>query len=149
MIVRDMKDGDTDTVFSITSRSLDQYYDPSVFFYFRSQWASGQLVACDFSGRPVGFLTSTRLTGDSVRIMMFAVDPIYRSKGIGQSILNEFRRRAMMIGARNIVLEVRITNERARKFYRRNGFMETDILNNYYSDGGQGVRMVAPVFNCQ
>ena len=42
-------------------------------------------------------------------------------------------------------LEVRTSNESARRFYRRNGFMETDILRGFYRDGGDGVRMVAPV----
>ena len=51
----------------------------------------------------------------------------------------------MMEGNISVVLEVRTTNEDARRFYRRNGFMETDILRNYYRDGGDGVRMSAPV----
>ena len=143
--IRGFRDADSDAVYDITLRSLDEYFDPNVFSYFRTQWRTGQLVACDVTGRIVGFLTSTKLEGRKARIMMFAVDPEHRNMGIGRQLLDAFRMRALMEGYISIVLEVRTSNESARRFYRRNGFTETDILMKYYRDGGDGVRMVAPV----
>lgn len=145
VMIRDMSESDLESVYAIASESLDQYYDPSVFYYFRTAWPAGQLVACDPAGRVIGFLTSSRAEGYSARIMMFAVSGMYRSRGTGSMLLNEFRRRCMMSGVRTMLLEVRTSNAAARRFYRRNGFMETEILNEYYTDGGQGLRMVAPV----
>ena len=51
----------------------------------------------------------------------------------------------MMEGNISMTLEVRTTNTEARNFYKRNGFVETDILPHYYRDGGDGVRMTAQV----
>ena len=65
--------------------------------------------------------------------------------GIGRQLLDAFRMRAMMEGQVYITLEVRTSNEAARRFYRKNGFLESDILIGYYRDGGDGVRMTAPV----
>ena len=143
--IREFREGDTDALYDIALRSFDEYFEPSVFSYFRTQWRTGQLVACDVTGRPVGFIAGTRLESRKVRIMLFGVLPEYRNMGVGRQLLDAFRLRAMMEGNISIILEVRTTNEGARRFYRRNGFMETDILTHYYRDGGDGVRMAAPV----
>ena len=45
-------EGDTDALYDIALRSFDEYFDPSVFNYFRTQWRTGQLVACDVTGKP-------------------------------------------------------------------------------------------------
>ena len=143
--IRDFREGDTDALYDIALRSFDEYFDPSVFAYFRTQWRTGQLVACDVTGRPVGFIAGTRIESRKVRIMLFGVLPEYRNKGVGKQLLDAFRMRAMMEGYISIVLEVRTSNIGARRFYLRNGFRETDILMQYYRDGGDGVRMAAPV----
>ncbi len=143
--IREYREGDDDALYAITLQSFDEYFDPSVFSYFRTQWRAGQLVACDVTGRPVGFISATRLEGRKVRIMLFGVLPQYRNMGIGKQLLDMFRMRAMLEGFVSMTLEVRTSNEAARRFYRRNGFMETDILRQFYRDGGDGVRMVAPV----
>ncbi len=143
--IREFRESDTDALYDIALSSFDEYFDKAVFNYFRTQWHSGQLVACDVTGRIVGFISSTRLEGRKVRIMLFGVLSEYRGKGIGKQLLDAFRMKAMMEGQVSMTLEVRTTNEDARRFYRKNGFFETDILKHYYRDGGDGVRMTAPV----
>lgn len=143
--IREYRDSDAEVLYNIALQSFDEYFDPSVFSYFRTQWRSGQLVACDLAGNPIGFISSTRLGGRKLRIMLFGVLPGYRNMGVGKQLLDSLRIKALMEGMISITLEVRTSNEDARRFYRRNGFMETDILRQYYRDGGDGVRMVAPV----
>ena len=147
--IREYRESDLDRVYDITMKSFDEYFDPSVFNYFRTQWRTGQLVACDITDRPIGFISATKLEGRRARITLFGILPEYRNMGIGKQLLDVFRMNAMMEGYVSIVLEVRTTNEIARRFYRHNGFMETDILRGYYQDGGDGIRMVAPVQNNQ
>ena len=143
--IRDFMEGDTDALYDIALRSFDEYFDPSVFNYFRTQWRTGQLVACDVTGKPVGFIAGTRVESRKVRIMLLGVLPEYRNRGIGKQLLDAFRMRAMLEGYISIILEVRTSNIEARRFYLRNGFRETDILLRYYRDGGDGVRMAVPV----
>ena len=147
--IRGFMKGDADVLYDIALRSFDEFYEPSVFSYYDTQWHNGQLVACDITGRPIGFITSDRLGSRKVRILLFGVLPEYRNKGVGRQLLDAFRMRAMMEGYISITLEVRTSNRSARRFYMRNGFMETDILPRYYRDGGDGVRMSAPVQNNQ
>jgi ribosomal protein S18 acetylase RimI-like enzyme len=102
-------------------------------------------VACDFAGRPIGFISAAKKTERQVRIMLFAVSPQYRDRGVGAQLLTALRMRAGMEGLTSITLEVRMTNIGARKFYRKHGLMETVVLPAYYQDGGEGVRMDGPV----
>ena len=147
--IRGYMKGDSDDLFNIAVNSFDEFFDPSIFSYYDNQWHNGQLVACDITGKPIGFITSDRVGSRKVRILLFGVLPEYRNNGVGKQLLNAFRMRAMMEGYISITLEVRTSNQSARRFYRRNGFVETDILPHYYRDGGDGVRMSAPVQNNQ
>ena len=147
--IRGFMIGDSDELFNIALRSFDEYFEPSVFSYYDTQWHNGQLVACDITGKPIGFITSERMGSRKVRILLFGVLPEYRNMGIGRQLLDAFRMRAMLEGNISISLEVRTSNQSARRFYKRNGFIETDILPRYYRDGGDGVRMTAAVQNNQ
>ncbi len=145
MTVREFRPEDADKLYSILLSSFDEFFRPEVFYHFSSLWPQGQLVACDIIGEPIGFLFSTR-TGDNLgRIMLFAVSPQYRSRGIGQELLNRFRLVCMMTGIHGMTLEVKPTNTRAIKFYRRNGFRETEVLYSFYQDGESAMRMNGPV----
>ena len=149
MMIREFRPEDADQLYSIMLTSFDEYYRHEVLFQFYSMWPRGQLVACDVLGTPIAFLFSTRVDNNTVRIMLFAVSQEYRNRGIGQEILNRFRMISMMSGVRNIILEVRDNNEAAKRFYRRNGFKEAGIIQNFYQDGGNGIRMEGSVqLNC-
>ena len=145
MIIREFRIEDSEELYEMSMESFDEYYRPEVFYSFFLQWPAGQLVACDFAGKPVGFISAAKLFDGRARILLFAVRPEYRKKGIGYRLLAAFRMKAMMEGIRSITLEVRPVNESARKFYKKNGFMETEVLPNYYQDGGDGIRMDGPV----
>ena len=141
MMIREYDHRDSSRLYEISCSSLDQTYNEEMFSYFHMQWPRGQIVACDYSGRPMGFISSSKIDMSHVRIMMFAVDPGRRSSGIGSRLLAELKHIAMMNGIAHVSLEVRLSNLRAINFYRRHGFVPTETLNNYYTDGGDAVKM--------
>lgn len=145
MMIREFRPDDADRIYSIMLSSFNEFYRREVLFHFYSMWPQGQIVACDVFGNPVAFLFSTRVDQNTARIMLFAVSPEHRNKGIGQEVLNRFRLVSMMSGVRDIVLEVRENNDAAKRFYRRNGFRETGVIQNFYQDGGNGIRMEGSV----
>ena len=63
-----------------------------------------------FAGRP------------TVNVHDLAVDPDYRSRGIGSALLADLERRARERGCCRITLEVHDTNEAAKRLYSRSGF---------------------------
>lgn len=74
------------------------------------------------------------LTLREAHLTTLAVHPEYRSRGVGTYLLNYFQMLASIKGASLMTLEVRISNERAQRFYSRNGFSIRAIHPNYYSD---------------
>ena len=141
MIVREYEPRDSERVYDILCSSLDETYRQETFSYFHMQWPKGQLVICDLSGMPMGFISSLRADLAHARIMMFAVDPGHRSMGLGSRLIMRFKQATMMSGINRISLEVRPSNTRAMSFYKRHGFAPTEVLRNYYNDGGDAVRM--------
>lgn len=146
MEIRKMRAEDSGGVYSLMCESLDSYFAPSVVEYFLMQWPSGQIVAADSAGTPIGYIAGSRLFDSRVSVALFCVKREYRRRGIGSAMLERFRQAAAMDGARTIQLEVRETNSEAMGFYRRRGFMPTERLENFYEDGGAGIRMVSGVF---
>lgn len=65
-------------------------------------------------------------------ILTVGVDPSARRKGVGSALLaamiEEFRAR----GGKQLFLEVRASNEPARKLYEKHGFHPLGVRRNYY-----------------
>jgi ribosomal-protein-alanine N-acetyltransferase len=141
MIVREYVESDSDRLYEILCSSLDESYNQEMLSYFHLQWPKGQLVACDFAGRPIGFVCASKIDDRHAKIMLFAVDRDHRSMGLGSKLLIALRRVSMMNGIDHLSLEVRPSNMRAINFYKRHGFVATEILKRYYNDGDDAVRM--------
>lgn len=144
-MIRQMTESDVPAVFSITCESMDQYFSPEVFSYFRIQWPAGQLVYCDMLGNVRGYISGARLDRGRVSISLFAVDEKIRNTGAGSELLAFFRQRAAMEGFATIQLEVRPANTVAVEFYEKRGFMKTEFMRFFYNDGGDAIRMIGPV----
>ena len=69
---------------------------------------------------------------DECHLQNIAVIEELRGKGIGTFMLNILFKRAKLSDLDTVLLEVRESNEIARKFYRDNGFKELSVRKNYY-----------------
>ncbi|MFX4262103.1 ribosomal protein S18-alanine N-acetyltransferase [Pelotomaculum propionicicum] len=71
---------------------------------------------------------------DEAHITNVAVRPDLRGKSIGKVLMLEIIRQAVMMGANSMTLEVRPSNNAARKLYQGLGFIERGLRKRYYSD---------------
>ena len=71
-------------------------------------------------------------------IATVAVDPRYRRRGIGRALLHACEAK---LGVPRSRLTVRISNEVAISMYKKDGYASTEIWNNYYNDGEDGMVM--------
>ena len=71
-------------------------------------------------------------------IATVAVDPRYRRRGIGRALLHACEAK---LGVPRSRLTVRISNEVAISMYKKDGYATTEIWNNYYNDGEDGMVM--------
>ncbi|MDP8003422.1 MAG: ribosomal-protein-alanine N-acetyltransferase [Caldisphaera sp.] len=76
-------------------------------------------------------------------VISIAVLPEYRKKGIGSMLLNEaINRMKLNYNVEAVYLEVRVSNNEAINLYKKYGFEEVRIINEYYRDGEDAYVMV-------
>ena len=73
------------------------------------------------------------LVADEVHINNLAVRPQCRNRGHGSALLRHVLAEAARAGARRATLEVRRSNESARRLYERFGFRIAGVRRDYYS----------------
>lgn len=74
---------------------------------------------------------------DEAHITTIATHPAYRRRGLGELLLTSLIDIAYDIGARQVTLEVRVSNTVAQNLYHKYGFREAGIRRRYYSDNGE------------
>ena len=74
------------------------------------------------------------LVVDEIHINNVAVRPQYRGHGIGTALLRHVLTEAKQLGARRATLEVRASNDAARRLYERLGFYVAATRRNYYTN---------------
>jgi ribosomal-protein-alanine acetyltransferase len=71
---------------------------------------------------------------DEAEILNLAVDSTRRRRGIGSRLIKDALAASKTAGVKRIFLEVRDSNDAARKFYLRMGFTEVGRRRKYYSE---------------
>lgn len=71
---------------------------------------------------------------DESHITNIAILPEYRGQKLGDALLKEVINEARTIGVKTMTLEVRVSNEVAKKLYRKYGFQNGGIRKRYYTD---------------
>lgn len=117
-------------------------FDPA----FGEAWSRGQCLgilslpgvwlslAEDEAGQSLGFALS-RMTGDDAELLLLAVDPGSRRRGIATALIARTAAAAARRGAGRLLLEVRESNG-ALALYRREGFREIGRRRAYYQGSG-------------
>lgn len=73
---------------------------------------------------------------DEAHITNIAVHPEYRGRGLGEKVTRELLKTAEESGAVRVTLEVRASNDIARKLYNKLGFADNGVRKGYYADTG-------------
>jgi ribosomal-protein-alanine N-acetyltransferase len=97
-------------------------------------------------GQCAGFYL-TRSAFDEEELLLLAVSPQFRRKGIGQQIMHRFRQEASQRGAVRLFLEMRRGNP-AESLYLKNNFAPAGVRPNYYRTK-QGDRLDAITFTSE
>ena len=106
------------------------------------------LVASDEGRRSLGALAGFAIMEfgeDRAHLVLLAVRPTHRRRGIGRRLLEWLVQSARPAGVRSLHLELRANNEAARAFYRAMGFSETILVPGYYRGRESALRMIRMV----
>ena len=123
-------------VLSIGLIERDSFADPWGSREFTSAVEAQQaifLVAEDANGVVIGYVIALTVL-DEAEILNLAVRRGDRGKGLGRKLLDAAIDQASSRGAEQVFLEVRESNEAARKLYASRGFTEVTRRRGYYRD---------------
>jgi ribosomal-protein-alanine N-acetyltransferase len=78
---------------------------------------------------------------EDAHLDLLAVTPPYRGAGLGRRLLEWLEKCAVVAGIFQVTLEVRVTNETAKFFYKRMGYRTLAYLPGYYQGIEAALRM--------
>jgi [ribosomal protein S18]-alanine N-acetyltransferase len=85
-------------------------------------------------GRDIVGYAGVMISFEDAHVTTIAVDPAWHRRGIATRLLVGLVREALVRGARNLTLEVRLSNKAAQELYRRFGFAPVGVRKNYYQE---------------
>ena len=119
------------SVLRIESQVYPRPWSLSLFLSELALRTSRYYLVARVDGVVVGY-AGLMFTGDDGHVTTIAVDPAWHRAKIGSRLLVELSRAAMARGARNLTLEVRLSNTGAQAMYEQFGFANAGIRKNYY-----------------
>ncbi|CDM64472.1 ribosomal protein S18-alanine N-acetyltransferase [Pyrinomonas methylaliphatogenes] len=93
-------------------------------------------------GTMVGFIIGLIEPDFTGHITTVGVAPEHRRRGIALRLMRKIEEAFRRRGVRTVRLEVRAVNTGAQKLYRNLGYVVTQRLPQYYSNGGDGLLMI-------
>jgi [ribosomal protein S18]-alanine N-acetyltransferase len=141
VIFRPMRSEDIDEVYRIETRSFSLPWPYHAFEYevnhnraahCRVLEATSNDGKCRILAMTIGWQVL-----DEFHIATIAVDPDFRRKGLGRTLLLEVLREERSQGINLVFLEVRRSNLAAQELYHQFGFFETGVRKGYYADNAE------------
>ncbi len=100
------------------------------------QPATRYYIVADEDGTVAGYAGLSARRGDQGEVMTIAVRADRHGEGIGTALLADLITTAAARECREVFLEVRADNDRARLLYLRTGFSEVGVRRAYYQPSG-------------
>jgi len=88
-------------------------------------------LVAEADGTVAGFSVASVLAMQA-ELESIAVAPAYQGCGVGRTLLEAMLSAVAQAGAGEIILEVRVSNQRAIQLYRKAGFSEAGLRRDYY-----------------
>ena len=89
----------------------------------------------------IGFIIGVKINLENAKILMLSISEDYRKQKIGSMLLTRFINEIKIEHVQHIDLEVRIDNEKAIKFYQKNGFKISQKIIEFYQDSEDAYTM--------
>jgi len=133
IIIRKFQPSDFQWVIDIERRVFNEH-DPYLYMQFYETYPDTFIVA-DINGFVIGYVAGFLAQVGVGRIFSLAVDPKYQNRSVGSNLLKEIINIFRKEGVIEIILEVKMDNIKAKRFYERLGFSQFGIAEKYYNDG--------------
>jgi ribosomal-protein-alanine N-acetyltransferase len=127
-------DADLDGVLEVESESFTNPWTREMYTWELQNRSVCHIYVARTHEHHVAGFCAFWLVLDEIHINNVAVLPPLRGAGIGSALLRHVLAKARQLGARRATLEVRASNEAARRLYERLGFYVAATRRNYYTN---------------
>ncbi|WP_100371610.1 ribosomal protein S18-alanine N-acetyltransferase [Bacillus sp. FJAT-45037] len=132
-VIRPMTIEDIEAVVKVEEDSFATPWEPAIFMNELHVNKFAHYCVCDVDGDVVGYCGSW-VIGEDAQITNIAVHTSSRGQKRGEHLLIHAMDHARKLGALNMSLEVRVSNQVAQQLYKKFGFKPGGIRKNYYTD---------------
>jgi ribosomal-protein-alanine acetyltransferase len=144
MPIREMKEDDLPQVLALQRSLAFQDWNEK---QFAAEIKAGYALCVVYedpatSGNDILGYAVFHLLGPDSELLSIAVNSARQRTGIGKTLLEAGLGKLDFISGDKMFLEVREGNDKARRFYERNGFTEYSRRDRYYSDGENAILYV-------
>jgi len=91
------------------------------------------LAVVALAGRDLAGFVMAQFGAETVHLALLGVAESYRRRGLGRKLVTWVEESAVTAGLFLVRLEVRSTNQAARRFYASAGYKESGTVSRYYS----------------
>ena len=127
-------DADLDGVLEVESESFTNPWTRDMYAWELQNRAICHIYVVRTDDCRVAGFCAFWLVFDEIHINNVAMRPQFRSQGIGTSLMRHVLAAGKELGARRATLEVRASNDAARRLYERLGFYVAGTRRNYYTN---------------
>ncbi|PTD94653.1 ribosomal-protein-alanine N-acetyltransferase [archaeon SCG-AAA382B04] len=93
------------------------------------------------NGEVIGYILGGKINQKEFKLISLAVQPQHQGKKVGTKLLKKFLKNIKKEHPYLISLEVRKSNQKAKKFYKKFGFKEVRKKPDYYQNGEDAILM--------
>ncbi len=132
MRVRLVEEADADAITALEEECFTDAWSPALMSQmFASEW--DRIYVLEDEGKVIGYADVRNMYGDC-DLMSICVTREARGRGGASLLMEHILEQARADDARQILLEVRRSNEAAIGLYRKFGFEELGVRRNYYAN---------------
>lgn len=128
--IRPMEDRDISTVEQI-EKSIFSLPWSAKSFEDAANTPENVYLVCECTGEIAGYCGMWTVLGEG-NITNIAVSPSYRRSGVAEALLKELERRARLKDVTIFFLEVRQSNEAAKRLYEKLGYSPIGVRKRFY-----------------
>lgn len=139
--IRFMELADVDAVMEVEKDAFPTPWTKSAFINELTANRFAYYFVAEVDGKVVAYI-GVWIIVDEAHITNIAVHSSYRRRGIGDLLIKNTKELAKMLGAKKLTLEVRISNDTAKRLYLKNGFQYGGIRKNYYTDNQEDAQIM-------
>lgn len=131
--IRQMTIEDIDEVVEVENAVFSSPWTKQAFYHELLHNRFAVYFVAESARRVVGYV-GLWVVYEDANITNIALLPDYRGFGYGEQLMKTAMQYAKGNGAKKMSLEVRVSNERAKRLYQKLGFRHGGIRKNYYTD---------------